>query len=456
MGCSNGVQSGAPIVPYQVTVDSPMPQRSRSKSISEVRLMSLSKARQEGNRSNQDLLDHGSTESTSTPKDANRLSVTAPPVRRKSISTGAHSFKESKQQEEMIEREVSLEEEIVQSFLKRKRDDTRLHSVGSGSNFADASCSTPGPLSSPARREPPLLRRYSQHTLLGHATRVRAVAVAADLQSYVSCGASDYDLYRRMVDKGNTVVSFTGHQAVVVSLAISPTDHMLVSAAWDRRLMLWDYQSGKLITARQTAGPITALAFAPDSSALAMGAHAGDCMVVGLHRKGFAKKGYMLIGHQGPINCLNYHPSGAYLCSASQDTTVHVWEWLLGKSKMAFHHDLPVLACNVIYPGEASQSMSGIGIPQTYLGLLVTITRTTCKVWDLQTGLPTMVVRASALSAQSSLPEACSWTCCTVVGRYRPLIVLGSSDNTVRILDSNRGRAVVDLFTAAAPLAISR
>eukprot|EP01002_Notosolenus_urceolatus_P002385 NODE_1628_length_1351_cov_4.101382_g1348_i0.p2 GENE.NODE_1628_length_1351_cov_4.101382_g1348_i0~~NODE_1628_length_1351_cov_4.101382_g1348_i0.p2 ORF type:complete len:119 (+),score=19.24 NODE_1628_length_1351_cov_4.101382_g1348_i0:292-648(+) len=116
-------------------------------------------------------------------------------------------------------------------------------------------------------------------------------------------GAEDFDIYRRQTRSGMSLVSFSGHQAMVVVLAISPGDLMLVSTSHDKRILLWDYQSGKLITTRQTTGTITSLQFCPDSTALALGSHTGDCMVVRLHRKGFLNKGCMLFGHTKLSQC---------------------------------------------------------------------------------------------------------------------------------------------------------
>lgn len=45
---------------------------------------------------------------------------------------------------------------------------------------------------------------------------------------------------------------------------------------------------------------------------------------------------YKLDGHEGCVNCLNFHPDGTLLCSGSDDLNVILWDWPLGKQLLYF------------------------------------------------------------------------------------------------------------------------
>lgn len=45
---------------------------------------------------------------------------------------------------------------------------------------------------------------------------------------------------------------------------------------------------------------------------------------------------YKLDGHEGCVNCLNFHPDGTLLCSGSDDLNVILWDWPIGKQLLCF------------------------------------------------------------------------------------------------------------------------
>lgn len=45
---------------------------------------------------------------------------------------------------------------------------------------------------------------------------------------------------------------------------------------------------------------------------------------------------YKLEGHEGCVNCLNFHPNGSLLASGSDDLKVILWDWPVGKQLLAF------------------------------------------------------------------------------------------------------------------------
>lgn len=45
---------------------------------------------------------------------------------------------------------------------------------------------------------------------------------------------------------------------------------------------------------------------------------------------------YKLEGHEGCVNCLNFHPNGSLLASGSDDLKVILWDWPIGKQLLSF------------------------------------------------------------------------------------------------------------------------
>jgi len=83
------------------------------------------------------------------------------------------------------------------------------------------------------------------------------------------------------VDDGRVMKEFGGHTDAVYAAVINPSDRLIATAGYDRRILLHDVDSGKVLK--------------------------------------------NLDGHNGSVFSLCFDPSGKLLCSASADGTVKVW-----------------------------------------------------------------------------------------------------------------------------------
>lgn len=80
-------------------------------------------------------------------------------------------------------------------------------------------------------------------------------------------------------------------------------------------------------------GPVSALAFSPDSASLASGGRDHEIHIWDLAARGERRA---ISGHDGPVLCLAYSPDGASLASGGEDNTIRIWDVATGQQKSIF------------------------------------------------------------------------------------------------------------------------
>ena len=123
-------------------------------------------------------------------------------------------------------------------------------------------------------------------TLTGHTGGVRAVAVAPN-GSWLATGGEDRTVRIWDVTTRQQRAIFTGHTHFVEAVAVAPDGSSLASGAQDGTVRIWDVTTGlenwDVTTAQERAileghaGPVTALAVAPDGSCWPPEARTGQC-----------------------------------------------------------------------------------------------------------------------------------------------------------------------------------
>lgn len=153
---------------------------------------------------------------------------------------------------------------------------------------------------------------------------------------------------------------------------------------------------------------ITALAFSKDGSMVAL---ASGNTVYGW-RVGDWKPIFQLIGHTSTVRDLEFSPDGKYIATASDDTSVRLWDTLNGKAMSAkFKHDAPVTSLAYAPDGQTFYSGSQ---------------NSTLQSWDSQ-GEPVKQIRLEPIYSLSAAQVPGEDTL-LAVGLVDHIVVLNASD----------------------------
>ncbi|MCS7469109.1 protein kinase [Stieleria sp. ICT_E10.1] len=120
------------------------------------------------------------------------------------------------------------------------------------------------------------------------------------------------------------VKRFSDHSLTVNGLAFSPDDRLLVTACEDRKLRIWNPETGQLLnTLRGHAASIGRVTFAPDGGTLVSGDADG---VIKLWHLATGQELYTLADLDFGIDKLSFDASGRVLVALTSDGHVHVFD----------------------------------------------------------------------------------------------------------------------------------
>ncbi len=184
-------------------------------------------------------------------------------------------------------------------------------------------------------------------TLTGAENPINAVAFSPDIHSVAAAEGmpSIVGHVRVWQIGGNEPRVFTGHTDSIYALAFSPVENKLVTAGYDKLLILWDAAAGKEIhTLKHHTGAVFAVAFSPDGKTLVS---AAADQTVKLWSVETGQRILTLTEATKGLNAVAFHPRGHEFASVGVDKMIRIYEWNGTTAKLkrsAFAHDAPILS----------------------------------------------------------------------------------------------------------------
>ena len=190
--------------------------------------------------------------------------------------------------------------------------------------------------------------RGSRHALNGVAIHPRGTHVAA---AGGEPGAGGEILVWPLA--GGEPQRWSGHADAIYALAYNPDGTRLVSASYDRLLLLWNSATGEVLaTLRHHTGPVYAAQFSPDGKVILSG---GADQTVKLWNSTTGERIVTLSEATKGIQGVAFHPRGTEFAAAGGDRTVRVYEWNGTTARLkrsTFAHDATVLCLAYSPSGE--------------------------------------------------------------------------------------------------------
>jgi len=160
--------------------------------------------------------------------------------------------------------------------------------------------------------------------LQGHRGGVLAVAVSKDGRRLLS-GGRDGTLRLWNLEEAKLLDTLEGHRSWVGAVAISGDGRHALSAGYDSRLLRWDLATGQIETEMTDGRNHYALVLSADGT---KACSAGDNRGVACWDLTAGERLAERRGHARPVRALALSPDGKTLVTASEDTTLLVWERL--------------------------------------------------------------------------------------------------------------------------------
>lgn len=248
----------------------------------------------------------------------------------------------------------------------------------------------------------------------GHEAQVLSVALSPDGRRLAS-GSSDETLRLWDVETGQEVFCLRGHTGSLSAIMFSPDGQLIASGSFDETILLWDVHAGSLVhRMRGHKGVILGLAFAPDGRQIVSGSGDGTVRLWSVET---GEQVLCLRGHENWVRCVAFSSDGKTVASGSSDATVRLWDIQRQEQKRCIRHD------EVTKP---SATILTLQFAADNRCLHVASTEGIIHAWDLSSGI----------ELRRTLPVGAGLSCVSLspmggqaaIGRRDGVVLLGTVD----------------------------
>jgi WD40 repeat protein/DNA-binding SARP family transcriptional activator len=266
-----------------------------------------------------------------------------------------------------------------------------------------------------------------RHVIKAHSDFVLSLAYSQDGTTLGSSGA-DGTICLWDAEVGCPRRTLVGHRGWVKAVAFAADGITLVSGGYDQTVRLWDTQAGQeQHVARGHLRWVNYLKFSNDGRMLA------SASLDGAVRIWDAESGSLLHALNGPqaaTRNLAFSPNDALLASVGDDRLVRLWDARSGNLLHALSgHTASVRVVNFSLDGRTMMSGSN---------------DRSIRIWDVESGQLECVIS----QADATFPRSAGFMPRQPQPQSR--FAFGTYHNTVEIVDSNTGEALLTLDTGAA------
>ena len=268
-----------------------------------------------------------------------------------------------------------------------------------------------------------------EQTLAGADNPINAIAFSPD-SSHVAVaeGLPSVVGQVRLWNIGNPESRlFTGHSDSIYALAFNPTGDRLVTASYDKLLLLWDPSSGKeLRELKHHTGSVFSAAFSPDGKSIVS---AGADGTVKFWNTETGQRIVTLTEALKGVNAVVYHPRGHEIAAAGSDKMIRIYEWNGTTARLkrsAFAHDAPILS--LVYSPDGNTLYSGAEDRRV-------------KAWD-----------ASSLQERHVYADLGDWPQTLAIRPDGMQLVVGFSNGDLIVFDSKSPRKVGEILKSGQPV----
>jgi WD40 repeat protein len=207
----------------------------------------------------------------------------------------------------------------------------------------------------------------------GHRSAVYCIAFTPDGRHLVT-GSKDGSLIIKDWQTREIRHRCVGHGDTVKDIAITGDSQRIISGSADCTVRQWDVETGRSIQRGVPQNSIVSFLILSPDERFACAPYERDNGQVALWNLQTGDLHYMLKGHEGTVNAINFVPGTPYLISASDDGTLRLWDW---QTRQHVHtiraHEGQIYAVRATEDGKRAISIGRDGL---------------IKTWDLRIGQP--------------------------------------------------------------------